>query len=245
MSASFNHLLHWVPDVAKAVYEYNEAGLPAYSVSEPAWFSTGARPGYIEVISIQDRASVFVATPFETDEPMTDTARATVQLGGGALNFGVSVEDATAVAARWRSMGFQVREFTVAPEGAPVSWRLATIVDGAPWAPFAVAYDPPRDKLFDVMAEQGTPLAPLWPYSMVIESPTPYSDADRLGRLLELPVEGVIDQPRIGLPGCEVHFREGTAERITSVALDGNAGETVPSATVAGLEYRPAFAEQE
>jgi hypothetical protein len=212
MNASFNHLLHWVPDVAKAVYEYNEAGLPAYSVSEPAWFSTGARPGYIEVISIQNRASVFVATPFETDEPMTDAARATVQLGGGALNFGVSVEDTTPVATRW--------------------------------APFAVAYDPPRDKLFDVMAEQGTPLAPLWPYSMVIQSPTPYSDADWLGRLLELPVEGVIDQPRIGLPGCEVHFREGTAERITSVALDGNAGETVPSATVAGLQYRPAFAEQ-
>jgi hypothetical protein len=241
MTASFNHLLHWVPDVARAVYEYNEAGLPAYSVAEPEWFNAEPRPGYIEVISIQYRASVFVATPFETDEPMTRAARSTVDSGGGALNFGVSVEDTAPIAERWRDLGFDVREYTVAPDGAPVAWRLATLTDGPQWAPFAVAYDPPRDKLFDVMAEQGTPLAPIWPYSPVIETPTPYSDADWLGQLLDLPVEGVIDLPRIDLPGCEIHFREGSAGRITSVALDALAGENVPAADVSGLTYRRAF----
>lgn len=242
-SASFNHLLHWVPDVATAVYEYNEAGLPAYSTTAPAWFSTDPRPGYIEVISIRSRASVFVATAFETDEPMTPAAADVVGAGGGALGFGVNVGDIDAVAQRWRDLGLQVREYTVAPEGAPVSWRLATIEDAPNWAPFAVAYDPPREKLFDVMAAQGTPLAAVWPYALTIESGTPYSDADWFGRLLDLPVEGMIEQPRVNLDGCEVNFREGPAGRITAVALDGPAGESVPSTDVAGLTYRPAFAE--
>ncbi|MEV0373997.1 VOC family protein [Streptomyces sp. NPDC050636] len=235
-SPSFDHLLHCVPDVEAAVAAYTATGLPAHTNPPYLGFQNGAwrlDTRYIEILTVVDRAE-FAPSPY--GQAMADWMPRVDELfaaGGGALNFAIHVTDVGATTERLRREGHQVELLTFAREGSPVSFQEAMLIGAPPWAPFFITYRPDRQVILDKYSAGRVARGPHDLAGFVIETPDPLASAAWLSRLTGIPL-GTSDSV-VPLPGGQVHFVQGPADRITALLLaEGNP----PTATVNGLEMR-------
>ncbi|GAA1960310.1 VOC family protein [Amycolatopsis minnesotensis] len=232
-SPKFDHLLHCVPDVHRAVADYTSAGLPAH-VNPP---HLGMRNGawrldtrYIEILTVEDRAE-FSASPFGI--AIADWMPAIDSLignGGGALNFAIHVTDAAETADRLREEGHRPELTTFTLEGSPVSFH-EVVLKGAPdWAPFFITYSPAPEVLMRQAPDGRVNRGEHDLAGFVVETPDPEASAAWLSRVARVPLDptGRIAE----LPGGHVHFAPGSADRITALLLTGG---RPPATTLHGL----------
>jgi catechol 2,3-dioxygenase-like lactoylglutathione lyase family enzyme len=239
MGMQFDHLMHWVPDLDAAVQAYRALGFtiqpggehPGVGTRNAAW-RIDAR--YVELITVHDagvaRAGFGPAWP---------AIKATLGAGGGGLAFAVLVSDVAATVAELRARGVSVTDAQAGslqqPDGSTVTWALAFLAEGPPWAPFLINYGTPVDEWRARFQGPGFPIDPWSLDHVVLEASDPAGSASWLAGVLGLPVaqvgQGVVGVP---LPGCTIAFAHGPANRITQVVL---AGADAPVGEVAGLRY--------
>ncbi|MFE6779990.1 VOC family protein [Streptomyces sp. NPDC057702] len=237
-SPEFDHLLHGVPDVPEAVAAYTAAGLTAHANEPYLGFRNGAwrlDVRYVEILGIVDHAE-FATSPYgRAMAPMMPFVTDRLAAGGGGLNFAINVADVAATTERLRAEGHPVDLVTFAREGSPVSFREAFLPDAPRWAPFFITYTPDRQVILDTYRGGGGRGGDHDLVGFVIETPDPTGAAAWLGRLVQLPVTdgGTV----VPLPGAQVRFVAGPADRITTLLL---AGGTPPTTRINGLDLRPA-----
>lgn len=229
----FDHLLHYVPDVAAAAQAYTAAGLPAHA--GPAGVIAGFQNGawaldqrYVEILNISD-PEAFAASPFGAAMPaLQDSWVRARDAGGGALTFAIDVTDAAAVAARLKATGHQVLEVPVQIDGVPVGFTEVFLLEGPSWLPFFITYSD-RDKLAELM-EGRIDRGDFDLGQLVIEVPDPSAAARWLGDLLGIEPH----KNKIALPGLALAFKDGPADAITEVIVTGR---TPLDVTLDGLRY--------
>ncbi|MGH8876535.1 MAG: VOC family protein [Stackebrandtia sp.] len=234
----FDHLLHCVPDVDKAVDAYRDAGLPAHANRPFDGFHNGAwrlDERYIEILTIVDHQRYARSAFGEATTAWLPEIDRLIAEGGGAMNFAVNVADVDATARRLRGQGHGVEVTDFRLDGSPVGFREAILTDAPPWAPFFITYDPPRTELVQSFAADRVNRGTHDLRGFVIATPNPVEAAIWLGEVIGLPCRD--DASIVPLPGASVQFVPGAADHITALLLaDGNP----PTTTVAGLELRPA-----
>jgi catechol 2,3-dioxygenase-like lactoylglutathione lyase family enzyme len=238
----FDHLMHWVPDLDAAMQAYQGLGFsiqpggehPGVGTRNAAW-RIDAR--YVELITVQDQGVAQAGFG-----PTWPAIQATLGAGGGGLAFAVLVSDVAATVAELRSRGVGVTDAQAGslrqPDGATVTWALAFLADGPPWAPFWINYGVPAPAWRARFRGPGFPIDPWSLDHLVVEAPDPAGSARWLAGVLGLPVVGV-GRGAVGvpLPGCPIGFAPGPADRVTRVVL---AGADAPVGQVAGLRYERA-----
>jgi len=237
----FDHLMHWVPDLDAAMNDYRALGFtiqpggehPGVGTHNAAW-RIDAR--YVELIAVHDEG--VARAGFGPAWPAID---ATLRAGGGALAFAVLVGDVAATVAQLRSRGVSVEDEQSGSidqaDGSTVTWALAFISEGPPWAPFFINYGAPRDEL-GASGEQELPVGRWSLDRILVEVPDPVGSVTWLAGVLGLSVsQRGQDAVEVELPGCTIAFVRGSANRPTGVVL---AGAHAPVGEVAGLRYLPA-----
>ena len=235
----FDHLVHLVPSLDAAVRDYQALGFavqpggrhPGAGTHNAAW---RLDTRYIELIAVCDepvaRAGVGPGWP-----AIEEILRA----GGGALAFGVLVEDLAATVADLRSRGVRVGDPQAGSirrtDGSTGEWHTASLHDGPRWAPFFINYGFPVDQWTARFREQGFPKDPWVLHGVTVQVPDPAASASWLGDVLALDaVRTGPDAAEVRLPGCPVMFARGLADRITAVVITGPGA---PQGSVAGLRY--------
>ncbi|OZM71456.1 hypothetical protein CFN78_20120 [Amycolatopsis antarctica] len=237
--AEFDHLLHWVPDVPAAVDRYRAAGLLAH-VNEPRWgFQNGGwrlDERYVEILTVVD-AEEFAVSPYAPAwAELRPAVAETSGRGGGAMTFAVNVPDATATAARLRENGHRAIEVPVAFDDS-VGFVEVFLPDTPAWAPFFITYSPPREELLAGVELTGEyDPGPSDLKALVVETPEPERSARWLGELIGVPANG----RSIPLPGAEVIFEQGPADRITGVIVTA----LRTAVEIHGLRYIPESGER-
>lgn len=232
---AFDHLLHWVPDVPKAVEQYRSAGLPAHAGLEMAGFRSGGwrlDERYVEILTITDESAVGRSS----FGPGIDLLRRTTVLGTGdhgAITFVINVTDVDATADRLRAAGRIVERYSVNLETQGAAFTEIFIVDSPlPWVPFLITYDPPREELLERIPPGSFDPGRYDLLALHISSTDPARDLAELQLITGIaPVGNAID-----LPGATLHIVPGDRDAITTVILDGEH----PGATIDGLHYRSA-----
>ncbi len=171
--------------------------------------------------------------------PAWPAIQATLRAGGGGLAFAVLVSDVAATVTELRSRGVGMEDAQAGslqqPDGATVTWALAFLAEGPPWAPFLINYGVPAEEWSARFRGSGFPIDPWSLDRVVVEASDPAGSARWLAGVLGLPVvqvgRGAVGVP---LPGCTIGFARGPANRITRVVL---AGADAPVGQVAGLRY--------
>ena len=164
--------------------------------------------------------------------------RGDVRAGGGALAFGVLVDDVTATVADLRSRGVRVGDPQAGSirrtDGSTGVWHTASLQDG-PRSPFFINYGSPIDQWTARFEKQGFPKDPWVLHGVTAQVRDPAASASWLGDVFAL------DAVRIGpstarspAAGCPIMFARGLADRITAVVLTGPGA---PHGSVAGLRY--------
>ena len=235
----FDHLMHWVPDLEAAIQDYQSLGFtiqpggehPGVGTRNAAW-RIDAR--YIELITVHDEG--LARTGFGPAWPTID---AMLHAGGGALAFAILVSDVAATVGKLRSRGVNIEDATTGsiqqPDGSAVTWALAFLSEGPPWAPFLINYGAPVDQWSTRFRGPGFPIDPWSLDHVVLEASDPAGSASWLAGVLGVSVSDV-DQAavRVPLPGCPIAFARGPANRITRVLLSG---ADAPVGGVSGLRY--------
>lgn len=235
---AFDHLLHCVPDVTAAVTRYCAAGLPAHANRPFNGFHNGAwRPDvrYVEILTVGDAARVSPSPYGTAMAQWMPTIDRLLDDGGGAMNFALNVTDMDATVERLRDQGHELKDTTMTFGGSPVRFREVALREAPPWAPFFIAYDPPREELWANRPADSVDRGRYDLAGFVIATPDPVSSADWLGTVTGIEPEP--DTPLVRLPGAEVHFEPGAADHITALLLSG---EDPPATIIDGLELRTA-----
>jgi catechol 2,3-dioxygenase-like lactoylglutathione lyase family enzyme len=228
----FDHLMHWVPDLDRAIAEYAALGFsierggqhPGGGTHNAIW---RCPPAYLELIGVRDETEAIAA--MGTYWPALNALLAS---GGGAGRFGVHVESVEADIVRLRNEGISVTDARPGSakldNGISVTWVSAGVVDGPPWAPFFIKYGTSMPERTDHV--RATKI-PRWVVDrLVVETRDPQVSAEWLARVL-----GTTRQPgtaTVVLEGANVEFRQGESGRVTNVLLRGN---NPPSGAIAGL----------
>jgi hypothetical protein len=155
------------------------------------------------------------------------------------LAFAVLVSDVAARVAELRARGVSVTDAQAGslqqPDGSTVTWALAFLAEGPPWAPFLINYGVATEAWRARFRGPGFPIDPWSLDRVVLEVSDPAASARWLAGVLGLPVvpvgRGVVGVP---LPGCTIAFAHGPDNRVTRVVL---AGADAPVGEVAGLGY--------
>jgi catechol 2,3-dioxygenase-like lactoylglutathione lyase family enzyme len=235
----FDHVVHWVPSLDAAVRDYQALGFtvqpggqhPGSGTYNAAW---RLDTRYIELIAVCDepvaRAGIGPGWP---------EIEATLRAGGGALAFGVLVDDVTATVADLRSRGIRVDDPQAGSirrtDGSTGVWHYAALQDRPGWAPFFINYGLPIDQWTARSRDQGFPKDPWALHGVTVQVPDPAASASWLGNVFALDVARIgQDAAEVRLPGCAITFACGPADRITAVVLTGPGA---PQGSVAGLRY--------
>lgn len=246
IAMTFDHLLHWVPDLDAAAAQYRALG---FHVAEG-----GQHPGrgtrnmlchmglpYVELLGIHDRPQAESSNL----AAMLPSVDALLAAGGGSRMFAVSVNDLDATVVRLRGAGLQLGEvFQGArqrPDGSLVSWRTARLAEGPAWRPFFIEWGLPLAEREADLRRRGIVRSPQdrWALKqLVVETPDPQAGLDWLSRAFGLPVLALASDPQGGvlpLPGGHVAVRAGAQDRITRLVFAGDG----PAGAVAGLAFEP------
>ncbi len=230
----FDHLMHWVPDLDRAIKAYGDLGFPVQRGGKHPGLGTHnavwrSPPAYLELISVRDRAEAAIAMG-----AFWPRLEALLASGGGVGRFAVHVENVQAVVDMLRSAGIDVSDprpgSAQREDGTSVSWTSAAVQGGPPWAPFFINYGMSlAERTRFLSAAERAPQ--LWRIDrLVVETPDPLSSADWLRRVLGTTRDaGTLSVP---LEGARVEFRVGASDRVTRVGLGGS---NPPSGEVAGL----------
>ena len=181
----FDHLVHLVPSLDAAVRDYRALGFtvqpggrhPGSGTHNAAW---RLDTRYIELLAVCDepvaRAGAGPGWP-----EIEEMSRA----GGGALAFGVLVDDMTATVADLRSRGVRVGDpqaGSIRPtDGSTGVWHHATLQDRPRWAPFFINYGLPIDQWTARSREQGFPKDPWALHGVTVQVLDPAVSARWLG----------------------------------------------------------------
>lgn len=232
----FDHLLHWVPDVAKAAEAYRSADVPAHVNDELSGFQNGGwrlDERYVEILAVTDEEALRdsrYAEGLRLLRPAVDALSGPT----GAITFAVNVTDARATAARLREQGHEVAEFEVELTEHGVSFVEIFVLDGPPWHPFFLTYDPPRDQLLAGIDPAAFERGPYDLTGLVVSDPSPQDAARALAALLDVEPTGTT----VELPGAHVHFEPGDHQGITALTLSGEGHSAGQSTDVEGLTLR-------
>ena len=239
----FDHLMHWVPDLAEAAEQYQAAGFglktnparPGMGVHNGAWWKD---LHYVEALTLLNAED---ARTNPSHGSFTNTILPAVERtlagGGGALNFAILVKDVDAVVQGMRAVGVPAEQHTVKIRLGPVKIPAYTIgwpTEGPPWAPFVISYHPAIRRIQKValrFLRRGQPRFDI--HQLIVEVPAPEVSGKWLRSLLGLPETR--DPTVVPLGFCELIFVPGDADRITTVELDGPGA---PNVEIAGLRYR-------
>lgn len=229
----FDHLLHWVPDVARAVGTYAAAGLPAHANEVLDGFQNGGwrlDERYVEILTITDERRLRASRYAEGIEHLRPAMEA-VSGGRGAITFAVNVRDARATAARLREQGFDVAEFEVTLKEHGVSFVEIFVLNAPPWTPFFITYSPPRDELMAGIDPSAFQRGRYDLTGIVVETADPEGSAELLATMLGIAGDG----GQVALPGGRIAFERGDREMITAMTVSGGTREAVD---VDGLTVR-------
>ncbi|RFU82432.1 VOC family protein [Streptomyces triticagri] len=231
---SFDHLLHYVPDVPEAVADYRAAGLPAHTNDAVSGFQNGGwrlDTRYVEILTVTDpqevRSSLF-ARGVELLRPAIEALPGPA----GALTFAVHVADARATAGRLRAAGHQVEEIEIRMAEHGVSFVEVFVRGGPSWHPFFITYDPPREELLAGVDPDAYERGPHDLSGLVVTAPDPQAAAHGLGELVGIDAVGAC----VPLPGATVLFEKGDEERLVAVTVTGDG--PAPALKLPGLEVR-------
>ena len=232
----FDHLVHWVPNLEKAIQCYRDLGFrmeyggrnPDLGTSNAAWISGST---YIEVIAIEGELNAAIRSGSQWQE-----LSSVLDAGGGALAFAILVDDVAATAADVQTRGFATVQVTPGrlrlPDGSTGLWTAAVLQDGPAWAPFFINYGFPAEEWIH---RNPADSSASWSIDhLVIETPDEHAAATWLARVLGTSAALDHQSTRVPLPGCDVVFVAGPAGRVTTVALTG---QGTPHGTVAGLRF--------
>jgi hypothetical protein len=238
----FDHLQHWVPDLAAGVAAYNQLGFPitpggrhpGRGTHNAQWES---RPHFIELIAVVDRREATQGWG-----PAWPQIEKLLETGGGASRFGVEVDDLPPVVARLRRAGVAVRDpliGTVAhPDGTTGSWSLAPLTGAPPWAPFFTNYgSTPVERL------RGRERAPSpWRITALqIETTEPLVSSRWMAQVLNARADVREGAPMVRFGDVTFAFVAGGRERIVEIVLDG---PDPPTGEIHGLRYRAELVDQ-
>lgn len=235
----FDHLVHLVPSLDAAVRDYRALGFtvqpggrhPGSGTHNAAW---RLDTRYIELLAVCDEPVACAGAGLGWPE-IEEMLRA----GGGALAFGVLVDDVTATVADLRSRGVRVGDPQAGSirrtDGSTGVWHTASLQDGPRWAPFFINYGSPIDQWTARFQKQGFPKDPWVLHGVTAQVPDPAASASWLGDVFALDAVRIgPDAAEVRLPGCPIMFARGLADRITAVVLTGPGA---PHGSVAGLRY--------
>ena len=233
---SFDHLIHWVTDIDQAAESYRAAGLPVRDALTMPGFRNAAWGidliHYVELATVDDWEAVRTSLYAEA---LAALRPAIESLGGhsGGLTFAVHIPDAARMAEALRAKGHEIAETRVRFEEHGVSFTEVFVLDGLPWWPFFISFDPPRDVLAAKRAEAQAEAAasgisvPNGPKSdadlvgMVVTSRDPEAAAVGVSELLGLAVEHSAEAIRVPLPRVPLVFEPGETEGITGLLVAG------------------------
>ncbi|MEM6434522.1 MAG: VOC family protein [Cyanobacteria bacterium P01_D01_bin.115] len=233
---SFDHLIHWVTDIDQVAELYRAAGLPVHDALTMPGFRNAAWGidliHYVELATVDDWEAVRTSLYAEA---LAALRPAVESLGGrsGGLTFAVHVPDAGQMAEQLRAKGHKVAETRVRFEQHDVSFTEVFVLDGPPWWPFFICFDPPRDVLAAKRAEAqaeaaasgtsvpGLPKSDADLVGMVVTSRAPEAAATGVSKLLGLSVERVAGTIRVPLPRVPLFFEPGETEGITGLLISG------------------------
>lgn len=232
----FDHLLHWVSDVAEAAESYRSAGVPAHVNEELSGFQNGGwrlDERYVEILTVTDeealRSSRY-AEGLRLLRPAVDALSGAT----GAITFAVNVTDARATAARLRARGHEIAEFEVELTEHGVSFVEIFVLDGPPWHPFFITYDPPRDQLLAGIDPSAFERGPYDLTGIVFSDPSPRDAARSLAALIDVEPTGAT----VELPGAHIHFEPGDHQGVTALTLSGVGSGSGQPIDVEGLTLR-------
>jgi hypothetical protein len=235
----FDHLVHWVPSLDAAVRGYRDLGFKVQpggrhsgSGTHNAAWRLDTR--YIELIAVCDEPAARAG--FGAGWPEID---ATLRAGGGALAFGVLVDDVAATVADLRSRGVRAGDPRAGSirrtDGSTGVWHYAGLQDRPRWAPFFINYGLRVGQWAARFREQGFPKDPWALHGVTVQVRDPAASASWLGNVFALDAVHIgQDTVEVRLPGCAITFARGPADRITAVLLSGPGA---PQGSVAGLRY--------
>lgn len=223
--AAFDHLIHWVSDLDAATTSYDSAGLLTQKALTMPGFRNAAwgidDERYVELACVDDWDATTTSTyarGLEILRPAIDTLD-----GDGALTFGVNVPDIQSTIDRLRTAGHEVVVDEVRLEDKDAGFTEVYLTDFPSYAPFFIAYDPPREVIAQMRADhraaQGEELPAGRPdiNALVIGSSTPKQDARHLGELLQIPTDG----GTVALPGAAVRFTTDAPTGIYGIEVTG------------------------
>ncbi|MCK1794747.1 VOC family protein [Streptomyces sp. XM4193] len=232
----FDHLLHWVRGVPEATEAYRAAGVPAHTNEALDGFQNGGwrlDTRYIETLTITD-PDALRASRYAEGLRLLRPAVEALEGPAGAFTFAVNVTDARATAERLRAQGHEVAEFEVEMAEHGVSFVEIFVLDGPPWQPFFITYDPPREELLAGVDPAAFERGPHDLTGLVVTDPQPREAARALARLLGLRAENA----EVLLPGAHIRFERGERRAITAVTLSDGSGVAGPDTEVEGLVLR-------
>ena len=243
----FDHLMHWVPDLERAIAACDALGYPVRRGGRHPMGTHNAvwRAGdgtYTELIAVHDWDTFREARGADASESLGRL----LETGGGAGAIAFEVDDAAATAEALRSRGVEVsgpREGGIErPDGSRASWHLVGVRPAPPagpaWQPFFIQYGMPRRERLAAMAAR----APLgeWRFArLVVETADPPNGAAWLARIMGLEPVGPVgkEEAAVEPEGCRIEFVRGGAERVTRVVL---AGRDAPAGVLANVSYERA-----
>jgi catechol 2,3-dioxygenase-like lactoylglutathione lyase family enzyme len=235
----FDHLMHWVPDLAESARKYQAAGFglkvnperPGTGVRNGAWWKDLHYVEALTLLNAEDaRANLSHGSFTGTILPAVEQ---TLAEGGGALNFAVRVQDVDQAVRGMRAAGVPAEQHTVKLGPIP-AYTIGWPTEGPRWAPFVISYHPAVRGIQKValnFLRRGQPKFEI--RQLVVEVPSPAESGAWLRSLLGFPAAK--DPTVVPLGFCELVFTPGDADRITTVELNGPGAPTV---RIDGLQYR-------
>jgi Glyoxalase-like domain len=215
----FDHLVHWVPSLDAAVQGYPALGFtvqPGGSHSGSGTHNAAWRldTRYIELIAVCDEPAARAG--FGPGWPEID---ATLRAGGGALAFGVLVDDVAATVADLRSRGVRAGDPRAGSirrtDGSTGVWHYAGLQDRPRWAPFFINYGLRAGQWASRFPEQGFPKDPWALHGVTVQVRDPAASASWLGMSSRwMPCTSVRTPSRSGCPAAR--SRSPAVPRIAS-----------------------------
>ncbi|GAA3677653.1 hypothetical protein GCM10022224_047190 [Nonomuraea antimicrobica] len=240
-SPSFDHLIHVVPDVPRAATAYDAAGFRTYT-AEPAF---GAQNGswlddlrYVELYTVLNREEWVSNMYAPWSRQVVSTVEDMMAAGGGAFAMGFEVPEIARATERMRSAGVAAEVIMIdLPRGdRKVSYPLAFPTEGPRWTPFLLTYPGEPEQRRALTRSLGRRPSGFGIDHLVVETADPREGARWLAAILGLPDAIPVGADwRLAVPGADLVFTAGPAERVTTVGLTG---PDVPDVTLFGLRYR-------
>lgn len=229
-----DHVVHYVPDLGEAQRQYEALGFVMKDGGKHSYGTqnivTRLRRSYIEPITIENWDLLRQKRPAWVYELLHEV----INEGGGAISFGVSVDNIERIAEYLRvaNIKFTLRSGSIRRfNGTMKTWKYILLDEGpSKWNPFIIDYGVSWEERAERYGERDQ-----WTMSrIVIETLKPFEYGHWVARVFGKAAITIDRGVRVTIGSGSVDIVEGDAERITQVLFEES---DAPTGDIYRLHY--------